>query len=471
MKFRQKVLICNIIFVAIAFAVSGYLLIRYNYRLSIERSFNSALEENQLLRATIEADITNRILREDYESLADIDQLRRSVEDKLRGTQTEVQLIKKENLAADSPYIPMVEGLESGQKNYMVLESDDGYELVCASILGIENTRVFIINTKDISDVYESMDMQLRYYRIIMIVAVLVCSVIMYFLSLYLTRSIKTLTRVTRKMADGNYGIRSRVNSRDEIGELSHYFNKMADSVEQHVAELQEENRRREDFVANFTHEIKTPLTAVIGYSDMLRSKRMSEENMQIAADYIFSEGKRLEAMSMKLFDLILLDRTEIDKKRIFLPDLMESVEQSAAPLAAKRGVTLVVRTCDTWILGDRDLLKTVFINMIDNAAKASADRGNNIIFRARHKSGVVLLEVEDRGIGIPKEEVDLITEAFYMVDKSRSRKSGGAGLGLALASKIVELHGGKLKIVSEVNVGTCMQVYFREVSGDASQA
>lgn len=469
MKFRQKVLICNIIFVAIAFAVSGYLLIRYNYRMSIERSFNSALEENQLLRATIEADITNRILREDYESLADIDQLRKSIENKLQGTQTEVQLIKQENLAQDSPYYAMVSGLESGQKNYMVLETVEGYELVCASILGIEKTKVFIINTKNITDVYESMNMQIRYYRIIMIVAVLVCSVIMYFISLYLTRSIKSLTRVTRKMAAGNYGIRSRVESRDEIGELSHYFNKMADSVEQHVAQLQEENRRREDFVANFTHEIKTPLTAVIGYSDMLRSKKMSEENMQIAADYIFSEGKRLESMSMKLFDLILLDKTEIVKKRIFIPDLMESVSRSAGPLAQKRGVTLLSKPCDTWILGDKDLLKTVFINMLDNAAKASAD-GGSIVFRARHKSGVVLLEVEDRGIGIPKEEVERITEAFYMVDKSRSRKSGGAGLGLALAAKIVELHGGKLKIVSELNVGTCMQVYFREVSADASQ-
>lgn len=469
MKFRQKVLICNIIFVAIAFAVSGYLLIRYNYRMSIERSFNSALEENQLLRATIEADITNRILREDYESLADIDQLRKSIENKLQGTQTEVQLIKQENLAEDSPYYAMVSDLESGQKNYMVLETEEGYVLVCASTLGIEKTKVYIINTKNITDVYESMNMQIRYFRIIMIVAVLVCSVIMYFISLYLTRSIKSLTRVTRKMAAGNYGIRSRVESRDEIGELSHYFNKMADSVEQHVAELQEENRRREDFVANFTHEIKTPLTAVIGYSDMLRSKKMSEENMQIAADYIFSEGKRLESMSMKLFDLILLDKTEIAKKRIFIPDLMESVSRSAGPLAKKRGVSLISKPCDTWILGDKDLLKTVFINMLDNAAKASSE-GGSIVFRARHKSGVVLMEVEDRGIGIPKEEVERITEAFYMVDKSRSRKSGGAGLGLALASKIVELHGGKLKIVSEVNVGTCMQVYFREVSADASQ-
>ena len=194
----------------------------------------------------------------------------------------------------------------------------------------------------------------------------------------------------------------------------------------------------------------------------------MSEENIQIAADYIFSEGKRLESMSMKLFDLILLGKTGIEKKRIYVPDLLEAIGSSAAPIMAERNVTLRVRDCDAWIMGDKDLLRTVFINMLDNASKASRGKGV-VVLRARHKSSVVLIEVEDHGCGIPKEDLEKITEAFYMVDKSRSRKSGGAGLGLSLAAKIIELHGGKLKIQSEVDIGTCMQVFFREVPADAS--
>ncbi len=468
MKFRQKVLICNIIFVAIAFAVSGYLLIRYNYQMNMDRVCTSALEENQLLRTTIEGDVANRILQGDYESLSDVNLLREGIERKLEGTQTEVYLYREEELEEGSPFYALVQELEAAQKMYTIQENNGQYQFLCASILGIENADIYIINVKDMTEVYDSMNRQIDYYRIIMIVAVLVCSVVMYFISLYLTRSIKTLTKVTGEMARGDYSVRCRIRSRDEIGELSRYYNKMAGAVEHHVEALQEENRRREDFVANFTHELKTPLTAVIGYSDMLRSKHMSEENIQIAADYIFSEGKRLESMSMKLFDLILLGKTGIEKRRIYVPDLLEAVGSSAAPIMAERNVVLRVRDCDAWIMGDKDLLRTVFINMLDNASKASGGKGV-VVLRARHKSSVVLIEVEDHGCGIPKDELKKITEAFYMVDKSRSRKSGGAGLGLTLASKIIELHGGKLKIQSEVDVGTCMQVFFREVPSDAS--
>lgn len=468
MKFRHKVLICNIIFVAIAFAVSGYLLIRYNYRLSLERAFEACLEENQLLRTTIESDIANRILQGDYESLSDVSTLREGIEKKLEGTQTQVYLYKKEEVDEKSPFYELVKSLEEAQKKYMIRERDKRYELLCASILGIENAHIYIINTKDITEVYDSMNQQINYYRIVMVIAVAACSVVMFFISVYLTRSIKTLAIVTRKMAEGNYSMRCRIKSRDEIGQLGCYYNRMAAAVEHHVDQLKEENRRREDFVANFTHEIKTPLTAVIGYSDMLRSKHMSEENIQIAADYIFSEGKRLEAMSMKLFDLILLDKTEIEQRRIFIPELLESIADSAAPVMEKRGVSLKVYPCEACISGDRDLLKTVFINMLDNAAKASKT-GSEVVLRAMHKLSVVLVEVEDHGCGIPKEEVKKITEAFYMVDKSRSRKSGGAGLGMTLASKIIDIHKAKLRIVSEPGQGTCMKVYFREA--DISEA
>ena len=468
MKFRHKVLICNIIFVAIAFAVSGYLLIRYNYQLNMDRVCASALEENQLLRTTIEGDVANRILQGDYESLSDVNLLREGIERKLEGTQTVVYLYREEELTESSPFYALVQELGAAQKMNTIQENDGVYQLYCASILGIENADIYIINVKDITEVYDSMNRQIGYYRIIMIVAIAVCSIVMYFISLYLTRSIKTLTKVTGEMARGDYSVRCRIRSRDEIGELSHYYNKMAGAVEHHVEALQEENRRREDSVANFTHELKTPLTAVIGYSDMLRSKRMSEENIQIAADYIFSEGKRLESMSMKLFDLILLGKTGIEKKRIYVPDLLEAIGSSAAPIMAERNVSLRVRDCDAWIMGDKDLLRTVFINMLDNASKASRGKGV-VVLRARHKSSVVLIEVEDHGCGIPKEDLEKITEAFYMVDKSRSRKSGGAGLGLSLAAKIIELHGGKLKIQSEVDIGTCMQVFFREVPADAS--
>ena len=164
----------------------------------------------------------------------------------------------------------------------------------------------------------------------------------------------------------------------------------------------------------------------------------------------------------MKLFDLILLDKQEIVKKGIYVPDLTDTIQESVRPVIEKRNIRLVVKSCPVWICGDSDLLKTVFINMLDNASKASKS-GDTVMLRVRCRNNVVLFEVIDRGIGIPAEDVARITEAFYMVDKSRSRQSGGAGLGMALASKIIGVHGGRLKILSEAGRGTCMQVFFKQ--------
>lgn len=462
MKFRNKILICNILFVALTFAVSGYLMIRHSYKGALNREITNMLEENQMLRTTIEADITNRILQDDYDSLSDVSILRENIVDRLKGTQTEVMLLMDSDITEDFEYKDILDNLEAGKKNYYIDDTAQGFRLVAASMLGIESRYLYIINLKDISSVYEDMNMQITYQRVLLVIAVVICSIVMFFVSYFLTLSIEKLSKATRIIAEGNYEVRTDIKSNDEIGELGQYFNQMADAVRHHVAALEDENRRREDFVANFTHEIKTPLTAVIGYSDMIRSKRMSEDNLNLSASYIFSEGKRLESMSMKLFDLILLEKDTIQKRRIYLPDFMEAVYVSAAPIMETREVQLLMQSHPVWLYGDPDLLKTVFINMLDNASKASPP-GKKVLFRAREKSGVILLEVIDWGHGIPAEELKKITEAFYMVDKSRSRKSGGAGLGLTLAEKIIKLHEGKLKIVSEENKGTCIQVYFRE--------
>ena len=164
--------------------------------------------------------------RGDYESLSDVNLLREGIERKLEGTQTEVYLYREEELEEGSPFYALVQELEAAQKMYTIQENNGQYQFLCASILGIENADIYIINVKDMTEVYDSMNRQIDYYRIIMIVAVLVCSVVMYFISLYLTRSIKTLTKVTGEMARGDYSVRCRIRSRDEIGELSRYYNK-----------------------------------------------------------------------------------------------------------------------------------------------------------------------------------------------------------------------------------------------------
>ena len=125
-------------------------------------------------------------------------------------------------------------------------------------------------------------------------------------ISSWLTKPIRLLTRATKRMAAGDYGYRARQISDDELGQLTTDFNHMANVLEENINKLEEEIQAREDFVAAFAHELKTPLTAIIGYADMLRSRKLDEEKSFLSANYIYTEGKRLEAMSLRLLDIIV---------------------------------------------------------------------------------------------------------------------------------------------------------------------
>ena len=188
----------------------------------------------------------------------------------------------------------------------------------------------------------------------------------------------------------------------------------------------------------------------------------MKRENQVLAASYIFHEGKRLEAMSMKLFDFIYTKHRKIEFQPISVVNFMQEVTESVTPILAQKNQTLVCTTVEARIEGDSNLLKSAFVNIIDNARKAS-EQGSEIRFFAKQTDDGVQIGVQDFGVGISEEHLQRIFDEFYMVDKSRSRKEGGAGLGLSLAASIVESHGEKLEIESTVGEGTTMWVVFHE--------
>ncbi len=469
MRFRWKVLLCNMILVAIAFAVSGYLLLNHSFQLSKKREVSRALEENQLIHAALESEILNMILREEFGDVSySLLLAGRSVSASLEGTGTSFTLMSEgywkyySDTGQTFRQTKLLSGLTEGKKHYIMYTKTDGtWQLAAASSFYIGNEKVYIINHRDVSDIFEERNLQLQYYQVMIAVSLIVCGAMMFLISWWLTQPVEKLNRITSLIAKGNYERRVDIRSKDEIGELGQTFNQMAEAVESHIHELMEENRRKEEFVANFTHEIKTPLTSVIGYADMIRSRKLSDETRTLAANYIFDEGMRLETMSMKLFELFLVDQEQLKKVRISVEVWMHEIAASVQPLMYKAGTSLEVKTEHVFIEGDADLLKTVFINMIDNARKASA-QGQKIRFYAREEGDSVVITVKDQGIGIPQEQIDKITEAFYMVDKSRSRESGGAGLGLALADRILKKHGATLRIESELGRGTAMHVTFR---------
>ncbi len=230
-------------------------------------------------------------------------------------------------------------------------------------------------------------------------------------------------------------------------------------ALEKELQNLEDAAERREQFIGAFAHELKTPLTAIIGYADMLRSKDMAPKPRFTAAGYIFSEGKRLEALSLKLMDIIVAGKQDFEKRKYDAGYFIREVAAVAAPSLSRDGLALDFRSEPGEVMLEPDLLKTLLINLVDNARKAS-HKGQHVELYGKNEAGGYAFYVKDYGRGMKKEEISRITEPFYMVDKSRSRAQNGAGLGLALCQRIAELHDSTLEFDSEPGKGTTVRLF-----------
>ena len=269
---------------------------------------------------------------------------------------------------------------------------------------------------------------------------------------------IRSLGRAADQLAQGDYSTRARIMGGDEIGELAGNFNRMADAIEKNIQELEDAARRQEDFTGSFVHELKTPLTSIIGYADMLRSRDLGEDMRFKAASYIFSEGKRLESLSLSLMNLLVVGRSKAEARTVNMRKLCAEAARISQPAMKAKGLALTVRAEEGAVRGDGALLQTLLQNLLDNARKATAS-GGRVVLTGRSRENGYQVTVADQGRGIPDRELNKITEPFYMVDKSRSRAEGGAGLGLALCKEIAELHQGHLRFESQEGKGTIVTV------------
>ncbi len=339
-------------------------------------------------------------------------------------------------------------------RNYRVVTDNEKKYLQVVSRLTLEMGDYYVQTLTDITDIYISREYYFRTYQIILMCVALGASLVLVVFSRYITKPLVKLADTTREIADGNFSNRVEVSGAREIYELSQSFNAMAGYVENYIAELKESAQSRDDFVADFTHELKTPLTSVIGYADMLRSYELEAKERRKCADFIYKEGKRLESLSANLLNIIVLKNNEIILEPVHTDALMYETGNAVEFLLKKYGVTLDVDYENSEIIAEQSLLRTLLYNIIDNACKAS-ENGGKIMLSGFCEGNRYTFSVTDFGRGIPEEELEKITRPFYMVDKSRSRSMGGAGLGLALCNEIARLHGSELKIESELGRGT----------------
>ena len=331
--------------------------------------------------------------------------------------------------------------------------------LIVGSLVTVRSTSYAVYVVEDISTTYNSIVSLAWTFAAVSLAGILLGAGC---IALIMRRSIRPLTALAetaRQIAGGDYSMRADVHTGDEIGTLAGDFNMMAEAVETRIAELTETAERQQLFIGGVTHEFKTPLTALLLHARMLRRANMTEEEKDGSLAHIESQCEWLERLVQTLLRIITLD-CEIERKPCAVDALFDRVRQNTQKSIADRGVTLNTLSDGGTLLVNADLIQSLLINLVDNAAKAyDADAPDKQVLLAASGNTI---EVRDFGRGIPDEAMERIFEPFYMVDKSRSKKSGGSGLGLALVRKIADAHRAELTVESSVGKGTTVRLRFQ---------
>jgi signal transduction histidine kinase len=477
MSFSLKIFLCVVISVALSFAIGGYVLISANFRDAEDREIQLALNEHLSLQYTLESAILTQELQ--GQGVSD-DTIRTAAQGIASNLQQDGNAIAIYDNTGSEIYsdagkqassIIVSASSHPGQMISTIERVGKNYFLTVTALFTYESQNMYLSLRQDISEIFVQRDAQERTFMLYQGLNILGSSAVAYLVAWILTRPVRQLTQTSHKIAAGDYGRRVEIHSSDEIGKLARSFNLMADSVEMTIGTLEQTARIKDDFIANFSHELKTPMTSIIGYADMLRSRQMDPETAFKAANYIYHEANRLEALSLKMLNLLVLEQQDFTFVPISGPELLKYIVQATLPAFQQSGIRLRVSAQKGYVRGEPDLLKALLLNIVDNARKASSI-GSIVDLLGRRDKESYIFTVTDHGRGIPQDELGKITEAFYMVDKSRSRAQNGVGLGLAIASRIAALHASTLQFQSKVGSGTSVSmslpyVYVQEMEDE----
>ena len=285
----------------------------------------------------------------------------------------------------------------------------------------------------------------------------------MYIISKKLTNPLVKLSNVSKDIAKGEYNIRAVESKKnDEIGVLEHNFNLMIDVIENNIEELKYLNESKQRFIDSLNHEIKTPITSIIGYSELLLKSNVSEEIKIKSLKYINSEAKRLETLNSTLLKLTLMREENRKLGKVELKEAINNVKNILIYKMERKNIKLNIKIENIDLVQDKELLEVLLTNIIDNSIKAS-NVGSWIDVEGYYGNNEYILKIKDKGIGIPQEDLDKVLEPFYMVDKARTRKNNGIGLGLSICSEICNMYNISLDIKSKLNVGTEVILIFNK--------
>lgn len=452
MRFRTKITIATMLLITVLFGAGFTILITVNYNFVLGKAKEQSDNATELLCSSIYL-----FFKSDYPDDNSIE----NVSSSLANHQFDEFFYLRAGLLlySSNPDLTNEISLPSDINSALLIKAGEKNFLLNGDNILIAGQSYTYFTLIDVTYIVENRNQMIRTFLWVYAVVIAIGSVVSWILSTQLLKPLTRLVRATKELANGNIKYRAKVKTKDELGLLTARFNSMADQIEDNIRSLEEASEQKDRFMGAFTHELKTPMTSIIGYSELLLTQQLSETDANDALNYIHSESKRLESMSMKLLDLFVAGNTSIELKSVNAADLVRGTVDELSSIYEYSGIKLNCQTQTGICRLDPDYFKTVLTNVIDNARKAvmdnPKDRPPYITVIQRLSDSKTIIEVTDNGKGIPADTLNHLTEAFYRVDKSRSRAQGGSGLGLALTAKIIELHNGTINFYSKENCGT----------------
>lgn len=473
MKLWQKVSLTALVFVMLAIQLTQFLVLERSFENSITRERQLAVSAHEALSASLSNHAAYQRLKANKLLLSTgeiADLLENTVTADISTASAIVVLLNGEIVMEAGTNIfrstdgydllALTPGEEVSEGKAVICDLDGSTYLMIASTVRLEMMPYVLYTAYDITDVYATREQDLSSARTTGLLCGTAISAALLMLVWIFLHPLKVSVRTIGEIANGNYSLRVPERGSAELKTLARSINHMSASIDEREQKLREIADSRKRFADSMAHEMKTPLTSILGFADILRIKSsVSDAQRRDYATTIVEEAKRLRGLSAKLLQLASTDSTQLDLTEIPVAQLFADIAHTMAPILARRGLHLETVHKNAVLRVDRELFLSLLYNLIDNAAKASPD-GATIWLVQSVLDDHAVLSVIDQGIGMKPDTVRRATEAFYMEDKARSRKAGGAGLGLALCDDICRRHGARLEIRSTYQKGTTILIH-----------